>query len=437
MRDRDDRGRDRDEGRGRDRERSSRDDDRGSRDRGRDRDDDRGGRDRGRDEGRGRSGGRGFSYQSRKDSGETARRAEAKGASQFDRILKDVVKAWTPNDKDNTIRPLPPTWDGAKHYGLDVFVHYGVGPDNETYLCPKEMLGKPCPICEERAEVMRNSRDEDDEKYAADLKPKARVLMYLVDRDHPREGAQAWTMPWGLDKDFCALSRDKRTGEVFEVDHPEEGYDLMFTKTGQGKKTKYEAPQLARRSSSLDDDDALAFATEHPLPDMLIHHDYDYIKAKFAGGSSSEQRSRRDRDDDDRPARGRDDDRSSSSRGRDDDDDRGTRGRGGRDDDRGRDSRNDDPTWEEIHDMSLREMEDLIDAERLGINPKEARNDDDLADWICEEMKIEKPAPSRGRERERDDPPPRDEGRGRARERDDGPPVRNERLESMRRQRGD
>jgi hypothetical protein len=39
--------------------------------------------------------------------------------------------------------------------------------------------------------------------------------------------------------------------------------------------------------------------------------------------------------------------------------------------------------------MTGKELEDLIDQEKLEINPNEAK-DDDLADWICDEMKIKK-----------------------------------------------
>ncbi len=36
--------------------------------------------------------------------------------------------------------------------------------------------------------------------------------------------------------------------------------------------------------------------------------------------------------------------------------------------------------------------------EKLDINPDEAKNDKDLADWICEEMRLKKAEPStRGR----------------------------------------
>ena len=386
-RDRDDdrgsRGRDRDE------ERSSRrgrdDEDRGSR---RGRDDDRGGR----------SSGRRFEYQSRSAS-ETKDRA-SKGNTDFDRILKAGVKMWKPNDGENRIRILPPTWDGARHFGLDVYVHYGVGPDRQSYLCPHKMQEAPCPICEEREQARR----DEDEDYAKELEPKRRVLIYLIDRDHEKEGVQAWAMPWTLDRDIVKVSVDRQSGEVLPIDHPEEGYDVEFEKKGSKNRTEYLGVAIARRSTPLGRDEWLDFAMDSPLPEQLNYFDGEHIGKAFGGSCS--HTSRRDRDDggeserDGRSARDSrrdaDDDRGGrSGRSRDDDDRNERRGSSARDDDRGdrgRSSRSSEPelTWESIHEMTGDELEDLIDQEKLDIDPKEAKDDEDLADWICEELKIEK-----------------------------------------------
>ena len=40
--------------------------------------------------------------------------------------------------------------------------------------------------------------------------------------------------------------------------------------------------------------------------------------------------------------------------------------------------------------MTIDELEDLIDQEKLDIDPREAKDDEDLADWICDEMKLVK-----------------------------------------------
>jgi hypothetical protein len=392
-RDDDDRGRDRDRGRDDDDRRSrGRDDDDRGRDRDRGRDDDRGSR-RSRDDdddsrSSSRGGGRRFEYKERDPSHLRERQQEN---SKFDSYLKPHIRQLRINDGDNTLRALPPTWEEAKHFGLDIWVHYGVGADRQTYLCPEKMGKGKCPICEERRAFGKDADldSQRDKDYMKELDPKRRVLIYAVDRDHERDGVGAWAMPAGTDEDLVKICKDKRTGEVLAIDHPDKGYDFSFERTGKGKNTKYEGLAIARNSSPLGDDRWLEFAVDNPLPDQLVFFDYDHIAREFGGGGGP--REHRDDDDD----RGRD----SRDRRNRDDDDRGRdrdrdRGRGDDRDDR-RDSRGsrdtkDEVTWESVHEMRRREMEDLIEAERLDINHKEAKDDDDLADWICEEMKLKK-----------------------------------------------
>lgn len=385
-RDRDDRRRDRDDDDRSARRRDDRDDDRRSSrrdddDRGsrrRDDDDDRGRRSRDRDDDRDSRRGRddddrgssrsSFRYE-RRSADDTRRRSEQAGNNEFDKFLKPHIKMWRPNDGDNRIRILPPTWPKAQHFGYDVYVHYGVGPDRQSYLCRDKMLQERDPIAEAyaqaRADLRGDERDDDPvKKMVKDLEAKRRVLVYLIDRDHEKEGVQAWAMPWTLDRDITQVMQDKRSGEVLPIDDPDEGYDIEFTKKGSKARTEYTGVAVARRSSPLGDGRWLDFAVENPLPDQLQFFDYEHIARAFGGGGK--QRT------------GRDDDRDS----RRDDDDRGSRGRA-RDDD--------DLTYAKVQDMTRSELEDVIDQKRLDINPDKARSTEDLADWICEELRLEKP----------------------------------------------
>lgn len=318
---------------------------------------------------RGRSSGRSFEYQER-SSGDAKKRATS-GPNEYDKILIDSVKSWKVNDGDNRIRILPATWPGAKHYGLDIYVHYGVGADRGTYLCPHKMQEKECPICEEREEAKR----DDDEKYAKELEPKRRVLVYLIDRDHPKDGIQAWAMPWTVDRDIVKVSIDKSTGEVLPIDHPDEGFDIEFEKKGAKDRTEYLGVAVARRSTPLDNDAALDAAMDSPLPEIINYFDYDHIGKAFGGATAHKggDRPSRDKEDEDRPSGRRSEPERGSSRSK------------------------DEPTWDSIHDMTSEELDDFIEQEDLDIDPKEAKDDEDLADWICEELKLKKPEPKASR----------------------------------------
>ncbi len=474
-RDRSSRDRDREDDRSSSRSRD-RDEDRGSRSTSRDRDDstdrDRDSsrsRDRGEDSGtrgsRDRDGDRGgrresFSYSPRSKE-QIDKRAKMRG-KEFDRFVKEGVKNWKPNDGVNIIRILPATWKGAEHYGLDLYVHYSVGPDRQSYLDLAKMQDKPDPISEEHAEALRDG----DDKYAKELDSKRRCGVYLIDRENEKEGVQFWAMPWTVDADINKLSVDRRTGETLNIDDPEDGYDVEFEKNGKDRNTKYEGVAIARRSSPLGSKKWLEFAMDNPIPEQLVYFDYEHIAKAFGGGGSHrdrddgrederEERGRnnedrggrsRGRDDQDQDAElgGRDRDRSSrdredattgSSRDRDDrgasrDEDRnsGSRGRG-REDDRGSRTRRgrDEPahSWESIHDMTLEELESFCESESAlqDVNPSKADGRTDLADWICEELKIKKVVASSRRRIEEED--------GGARREDDS----SDRLRKMREER--
>lgn len=355
---------------------------RSSRGRGGDREE-RSGRDR--DEDRGSSRGRSsYEYQAR--SPESVRERSTKGANDFDKITTDGIKSFKPADGDNCIRILPPTWKNPEHFGYDVFVHYGVGPDRQSYLCLNKMKGEPDPIFEEYESAKRDAREgnKDDEAYVKELAAKKRVGIWLIDRNNEKEGVQFWSMPWTIDRDIVKVSIDKKTGEVLPIDHPDEGYDVEFDKSGKGARTEYGGVAISRRSSPLGNDKWLDYAQDHPIPDILQYFDYDHIKKALGGGGAHRDTRADDRED---------------SRGRDS-------GRGSRDRDEERGSSRDkkeEPvlTYESIHEMTGKELDDIVEVEKLDINPDEAKDDSDLADWICEEMKL-KPAEKVSKRESRD-----------------------------------
>ncbi len=250
------------------------------------------------------------------------------------------------------------------------------------------MKGEACPICEEYAKVRRS-----DEEYAKQLKAKKRVLVYLIDRDAEKEGLQVWSMPQNLDAEIVKISVDKRTGETFSPDDPRQGFDVSFERNGKGLKTKYEAVQLARRESDLGNDDWWQEATDNPLPELLNYFSYDHIAAAFDGkGAARDSREEQ-----------RDEPRRRDAPDRDAPRDEPTR--------RSREepTRRDEPPpldWASVHSMTSSELDALCAEmdELKALDPNQAKDDEELADWICEDLKIPKAA-SRRRTVE-DDPPP-------------------------------
>lgn len=375
------------------------------------------------------------------------RRAEARGGD-FDSIWKQQVQSFTPVEGDNIIRILPPTWPDAKSYGYDVYVHYGIGPDEAAYLCLDKMLGKACPICEARARATRD-RDED---YAKELKPNQRVAMYIIDRDREKEGPLLWTPSWTMDRDIIQACTDRRTGEMYYIDDPENGYDLSFIRQGKGLKSRYSGYQIDRTASDLGRkrDEWMKFIIDNPIPDLLNFYDYDHIAKVFSGAGSGggrdqdgSSRSRSDQSSDrrDREYRSEHDSRrdtgaSSSGRRR--------MGGGVESSARGRgeeSTRNrkvdDKPTASEIKRMTFDQMSDLVEQYDLDIKPDETANDEELAQLIITALDLEEPVreerrPSRDRDRDDDD---RSSRRGARDDDDDDRGSAADRLRRMRERR--
>lgn len=310
----------------------------------------------GRGGGRGSREGRGGKHEYQSRSPDQWKKREERGGD-WDKMFKEDIKALKIKDGANCIRIVEPTWDNPEHFGLDIWVHYSVGPDKQTYLCPDKMNGDPCPVCEERARAVRDG----DEEYAKQLEARKRVLVYLVDRDNEKEGVLVWAMPKSFDTDLIAISQDKRTGEILQIDDPVNGFDINFDKTGTKDRTKYVGISVARRSSELGDDSWRDFAWDNPLPSILNFYSYDHMSKAFSGGSA--------------PSKPADREERTSSRG----------------------SREPEYTWESIHEMTFDEMSDLVDNLKLDIDPEDSNDDVDLADWICDELELKKQAKSGGR----------------------------------------
>lgn len=223
------------------------------------------------------------------------------GESLFDQPYKGNYTIFSPKPGSHSIRILPPTWDNAEHYGVDVYLHSSVGTDNQTYLCLNKNEGGPggCPVCKE----YDNLRRLGEEKAADEIRPYRRVLCWILNLggEEP-EKPVLFPMPVTIDRELAIRSQVKRTGEILCIDHPEEGYDVEFKKSGTGLNTKYEGVDISRVSTPISDDDAvfdsvMDFILDHPLPSVLNFYDADYVANVLGGQVASSSPSSRSFDD--------------------------------------------------------------------------------------------------------------------------------------------
>jgi len=393
---------------------------------------------------KGGSKGSSFVYKKR-NADDVKKRAEQTGG-RFDSPFKQGFDVFRPKNGESQVRILPASWEDHDHYGFDVWMHRFVGADNSNYLCANKMLGKKCAVCVEQ----KLAKDAGEDQEAKDLAPVKRSVVWLIDRDDKADPPvpQLWEMSWTQDRDIAALCHTERTGKILLIDHPDDGYDIIIKKTGQGLKTRYSFI-IDRESTPIcddvdDQDDILAFITENPVPDTLRYDTFEHVEKQMSGTSESKdeeldddkprgRKRSRDDDDDEKPrgrGRARDEDDDEKPRGRrgrdkddDDDDDRASRRRRDRDDDDP-----DDETTERGSRGRSRAKDDDDDKPARRGRGRDADDDDDKparrGRERADEDDDDKPRGRRSREEPEDDDKPARRGRGRDADDDDDKPAR-------------
>jgi len=203
------------------------------------------------------------------------RRANQTGY-EFKGVIKDQYKKYRSPRGENRVRMLPQ--ENSPNFAVPIYVHYAVGPEQATVLCLEKMRSEKCPLCEDRAKAERRN----DNDAANELKPTRRSLVWMINRNDERDGPLLWDMPWTIDRDLAKLSRDRRTGEIFAIDSPDEGFDITFDREGEGINTKYTGMAIARRSSPIEKE-WLDYILDNPLSDVLVWRDYDEVQALYQG----------------------------------------------------------------------------------------------------------------------------------------------------------
>lgn len=227
-----------------------------------------------------------FVYRGSERTAESVTRKAKMSGGLYDSYLLGDIPMFKAKEGECCVRILPPTWEDIQKWGdgweISIFLHYNVGPDNGAYLCSDKMeTGEACPVCEAR-------RGEQDEEVASKMKPSLRILCWVIDRDDEKAGPQVWSMPLSLFKDISGRSIDKRTSTPILIDHPEEGFDVVFNREGTDIKTKYTGVEIMRDASPIHDDEKLQdrwldYIGERPLPELLNYYPAEHIEKVLFG----------------------------------------------------------------------------------------------------------------------------------------------------------
>ena len=187
--------------------------------------------------------------------------------------------------------------EGSLHYERTYFVHRGIGPNQDSYVCLKKTCGKPCPVCDHRAKMEQNPKSDEDE--IKQLFPKERQLFNVIDLSNEEDGVQLWDNSFHLfgkllDAEINNADPDENFANFF---HLEDGMDLKLgvaQQTGGGYKyMEVETIGFKARTEALDPD---LLDEAMPLDELLKVVPYDKLKAIFL---QKEEGADDDDDDDD------------------------------------------------------------------------------------------------------------------------------------------
>ena len=215
------------------------------------------------------------------------RRDNPSGGKDF--LLKKKYEQYKGHDGENITRLLPAMWKEAMFPWLEAWIHYQVGPNNSMFFCLAKMTNKPCPICDE---IVKMKEQGVAKEIIGQIAASHRAIAWVIDRKEESKGPQLWTMPYSqVAQVIITVSFSRKTGEPVMVDDPENGWDILYTKTGKQKNTKYTGVRKDEEKSPLHSDEAVAdrwleFAKAESIPDIINFSTYEHIQTVMAGGES-------------------------------------------------------------------------------------------------------------------------------------------------------
>jgi len=142
------------------------------------------------------------------------------------------IDTWQPSEGSNFITLLPYGGGDPKYCGLHVWVHHGIGPGYNNYLCKLRMRNTFCPICGQGDQ----NKDEDG-RVPREYRPRHRVLFFIIDmkdRESVSKGIQFYDSAASVNDEILAICKNRRTGEVIVVSDPEDGRTIVFNRKGKG-----------------------------------------------------------------------------------------------------------------------------------------------------------------------------------------------------------
>lgn len=179
-----------------------------------------------------------------------------------------------------TAQNHPQVSAGEIWFERTVFVHFKIGDEELAYICPKT-IGKKCPICEQRAKLMKDP--DADEELVKSLRPKERQLFNVIDLDDKEQKIKIWEISNFLFGEF--LEEEIRNGD-------EENASFFFYEGGKSLKVRFKQESFGENTflkthrvdfEDRDDYGADILKETVDLDKVLIVLSYEELEKKFLG----------------------------------------------------------------------------------------------------------------------------------------------------------
>jgi hypothetical protein len=169
--------------------------------------------------------------------------------------------------------------EGKSDFTLAVFVHRGIGVNEDSYICLNRTYREKCPICEYQAELRESEKADEDEIKA--LNPTKRSIYNIVCLDTPKEeekGVQVFDVShWLFTIPLEEMAHKKKGGGEVAYADIDEGKVISFRKKGEKRSTEFTAFEFKDREEIPDEilDAAIC------LDDLLYKPTYQEVYDAF------------------------------------------------------------------------------------------------------------------------------------------------------------
>ena len=173
--------------------------------------------------------------------------------------------------------------EGKPAYNLDIWVHYGVGPNDDAFVCLSKNYKEPCPICEQRKEVQ--DLESSSEDLLKSLLPKRRTLYNIICYDSKKEeekGIQVWDVShFFVEQKLASISERPRQGGFVDYPDPDNGKQIMFERKGTGAaNTQFLGHAFVDRDYVISDE---VLTASHVLDELIVIPTYEEVFGTLHG----------------------------------------------------------------------------------------------------------------------------------------------------------